>query len=118
MILIGARPAIGPRVNLQPTFPFRAAVAKEAPRPPALEAPAAPHAHLLHVRKFEGTVYPAAATPARRPHIPVRMIIERNENKGLRHASNPKCAQMMKIARAVEKKRRKFAANFLIELFN
>ena len=45
--LSGGRPAIRPTINLQPSLPFRAPIAEESPRPPALEVPAAPHAHFF-----------------------------------------------------------------------
>jgi hypothetical protein len=86
---IGGRPAIRPGVDLQSSGPFRATIAEQPARPPALEIPAAPHAHFFHEWQFERPIHPAATAPVRRTHIPIRMIVERDQNEWLRHPARP-----------------------------
>jgi low affinity Fe/Cu permease len=116
--LVRARAALSPTIDLQPSLAFRPAIAEKSPRPPTLEIPAAPHANLFYLRKFQRPIYPAAATPARRPDVPVRMIIERDKHKWRGHLTHPKRSEMMEIPRAVDKKPREFAADLMIEVFN
>jgi hypothetical protein len=114
----GRRPIVGPRVHFEPTLPLGAPVPKDLVRPPAFEIPAAPHAHPLHVRKFESAIYPAAATPFRRTDVPIRVIIERNKHERFGHPTHPERGKMMEIPGAINKKPRKLAADIVIEVFN
>jgi len=60
----------------------------------------------LHLRQFESTIDPAAASPTRGADIPVRMIVEGHEHERLGKPANPEAAQVMEIAGAINKKRR------------
>ena len=97
---------------------FGAAVPKKLTRPPALEISATPNTETPHLRKLQRTIDPTAATPFRRSHIPVRMVIERDDNDRLADLPNPECGQVMKIARAVEQKWRKAAFEFAIKFLD
>ncbi len=92
------RALIRPRMH----FEFSGALGEEIPekqvRPPAFKISAAPNADALHVRQFQRPIYPTAATPFRRTHIPIRVIVERNNDNWPREAPNPKRAQKMKVA--------------------
>ena len=101
------RTIVGPWVDFEVAFTFGAAVPKKLTRPPALEISATPNTETPHLRKLQRTIDPTAATPFRRSHIPVRMVIERDDNHRLAEAPNPECGQVMKIAGAVEQKWRK-----------
>jgi hypothetical protein len=105
-------------MNFEFASALGAAIAKNIVRPPAFEITAAPHAHSLDVRKFQGAIDPAAATPSWRANIPIRMIIERNDDDGLRDSPNPKRAQIMKIARAIKDKRRKARFKLAVKLID
>ena len=111
------RPAICPRMEFEPSLPFRPAIAEKSARPPALEISAAPHAYFFHMRQFERPIYPAAATPARRPDVPVRMVVERDNYEWLGYLADPKGGEMMEIPGPVEDERRqrllRFAVKFL-----
>ena len=83
-----------------------AVIAKNIVRPPAFEIAAAPNAHALDVRKFQRAIDPAAAAPFWRADVPIRMIVERNDDDGLRNSPNPKRAQIMKIAGPIKQEGR------------
>ena len=117
-VLVHARPVICPRMNLQLPSPLRAPVPENIPRPPAFEISAAPNADFLNEAQFEGPVHPAAATPAGWPHIPVRMIIEGNENERLNQTAHPERREMMKIARAVNHERRHPGTELAVKFFD
>ena len=110
------RPLIGPGMNFQTAGAFRAAISKKLSWPPALKIAAAPNADAPHMRELERTIDPTAAGPFGRPHVPVRMIVQRNDNHGLRHSPDPKRSQMMKVARAVKQKGREPRLKFAVEL--
>ena len=93
-------------MNLQLPGPFRAKVPENISRPPAFEISAAPDAGLLELLNLQGAIDPAAASPLRRPHIPIGMIIEGNEDEWFGQSPNPKSAQMMKVAGTENEKRR------------
>src|SRR6267143_3682694 len=82
-------------------------------RPPTFEVTATPNRDMAHVRQFERPIDPAATAPSRWSHVPIGMIIKGYQGKRVTDATQPKCAQMMKIARAVKNKvaesRRDFA---------
>jgi len=105
-------------VNFELSGSLGPAIAKELPWPPALEISATPNADLLELRNLEGAIHPAAASPSRRAHVPIRMVIERDEHERLRQASNPKRTQMMKVARAIDEKRREAWAEFVEKSFD
>ena len=75
-------PIVCPRMHFKNTGAFRAAIAKNLVRPPAFKIPAAPNAHAAHMRKFQRAIDPTTASPFRRAHVPVRMIVERNQTTG------------------------------------
>src|SRR4051794_9697726 len=56
--------------------------------------------------------------PARRTPIPIRVIVEGDEHKGLRYSPQPERAQVMKIARAIEDKARELSRESLHEVFD
>ena len=98
--LCARRPIIRPGMDRQRPSAFRFAIAKNLMRPPAFEISATPDRDLPDVRQFQCAIDPAAATPARRANIPIRMIIKRDYGDGLIDISNPQGAEMVKIARA------------------
>ena len=105
-------------MDLQLCCPFRATIAEQPCRPPALEIPAAPDAHFFQQGKLEGPIYPTATTPARRAHVPIRMIVERNKNEGLSQAAGPKRREMMEVPGAVKNERGEVAAHIVVEGFD
>ena len=105
-------------MNLKIAIALRAAVPENLRRPPALEISAAPNADQLHMRKFERAIDPTATAPFRRAHIPIGVVIERDDNHRLAEASNPEGSQVMKIAGAVEQKGRKLRFELAIKFFN
>ena len=66
---------------------FSATIPKNLVWPPAFEIAAAPNCHMLDLRKFQCAIDPTTASPFRRAHIPVRMIVERNEHDGSSNAA-------------------------------
>ena len=76
-------------MDFEPALAFRATVAEESRRPPALEVSTTPHLYFFHPRKFERAIHPAAATPARRAHVPVRMVIEGDKDERFAQPPNP-----------------------------
>ena len=85
------RPIIRPRVHFKFARAFRATISENLVRPPAFEIAAAPHAHELHVRKFERAINPTSAAPFRRPNVPVGMIVERNHDNGFSKRTQAQC---------------------------
>src|SRR6266516_3170811 len=75
------RPIICPRVHSKNPCSFSATVAEDLVRPPTFEVASAPTADAAHLWKFQCAVHPAATAPFRRAHIPIRMIVERNEHE-------------------------------------
>jgi len=96
------RPIVRPRMHFQYSFAFGAATPKDLPRPPAFKISTAPDRDMLDLWQFHRAVQPPAATPLRRSHIPVRVIIKRDKDEWLLHPSHPKRAQMMEITRTEE----------------
>jgi len=99
-------PLIRPGVNVENARSFCATVAEKLVRPPAFKISAAPNCDVLYVGKFQRAIDPTAATPFRRAHIPVRMIVEGNKCDRVRDPSEPERSQIVEITRAVEQKRR------------
>src|SRR5207248_5761001 len=97
---------------------FAGAIRKNIVRPPALEIPATPNCDALDRRKLERPVDPSAATPFRRANVPVRVIIKRNQNDGFTQSPQPKRAEIMEIARAVENEWPNFLSEFAVEFFD
>ena len=116
--LCARRPIVRPRMDGQRPSAFRFAIAKDLTRPPALKISASPNCRLSDVRQFQCTIDPAAATPAWRANIPVRMIIKRNQRDRLGGSSKPKSGQMMKVARAVKNESAEMRLDFAIKLFD
>ena len=75
------RSIVGPWMDLEVAFTFGTPVPKKLTRPPALEISATPDAYSFDVWHLQCAIDPTATSPLRRAHIPVRMIIERNENE-------------------------------------
>src|SRR5205823_421438 len=75
------RPIVCPRVDLKNSSAFGATVTENLVRPPAFEIPTTPNADATHLSKFQCAIDPTTASPFRRTHIPIRMIVERNEHE-------------------------------------
>src|SRR5207237_754272 len=58
------------------------------------------------IRQLQCAIDPTAASPIGRAHIPVRMIIERNENERSSNATQSKRCQIVEVTRSVEQERR------------
>lgn len=112
------RSLIGPGMNFQTAGAFRAAISKKLPRPPALKISTTPNADALHMWQFEHAIDPTAATPFRRAHVPVRVIVQRHDNHRLRRPPDPKRSQMMKVTGSVKQKGRETRLKFAVELVN
>src|SRR5205085_9324273 len=70
------RPIIRPWVHHEHAGAFRFAIPEKLMRPPALEIPATPNRDLPDMRQLQRAINPGAATPARRTHIPIGVIVE------------------------------------------
>src|SRR4029077_8726478 len=98
---------------------FRATIAEKLVRPPTFEIAAAPNTRKPYIGKFQCAVHPCATSPFRRPHVPVGMVIERDENYLVGNRTHPERCQVVKVARAVEQEgRREFPSPLPIELFD
>src|SRR5439155_25669071 len=75
------RPIICPRVHFKNPCSFSATVAEDLVRPPAFKVTATPNTDATDLCKSQCAVHPATAAPFRRAHIPIRMIVERNEHE-------------------------------------
>ena len=117
-ILIGWRSTVRPRMNLKFPRAFRSPVSEQISRPPAFEIPATPDAGLLQAFNFQGAIDPAATSPARRAHVPIGMVIERNENKWIGQSPNPERTEMMKITGTVNEKWRNLRTELAIEFLD
>src|SRR5207244_8517092 len=96
------RAIISPRMHLMNPCSLRSTIAKKLMRPPAFKISPTPNADAAHVRKFQRAIHPSAAAPFRRAHVPVRVIVEGDDNDRIGNASQPERRQIMKIARAVK----------------
>jgi len=74
-----------PRMYFKCARAFSATIAENLVRPPAFEITATPNAHTSHMWKFQCAIHPATASPSWRTHIPIRMIIERNDHNRFRN---------------------------------
>src|SRR5438034_3276278 len=111
------RPSIRPWMNVKNACSLRATVAEQLVRPPAFKISTAPNCDVLHLGKFQCAIQPSAAAPSRRPHVPVRVIVEGDNGDRLGDTPNPKRSQIMKIAGAEEQKRgRKLCFIFPVKL--
>ena len=99
-------PIVCPRMHFKNSGAFRATVAENLVRPPTFEIAAAPNTRQPYIWKFQCAVHPSATGPFRRPHIPIGMIIERDEDDRFGNRTQSKRCQMMKVAGAVEQERR------------
>ena len=115
---IFSRTFISPGMDFKPPCALAAAVGKEIVRPPALEISASPNCDVLDVRELKGAIDPAAAAPFRRTHVPVRMIIKRNQNDWPAQPTKPKRTEIMEIARTVENERRNLLSEFVVEFLD
>jgi hypothetical protein len=105
-------------MNLKPSCAFTGPICKNVMRPPTLEISAAPDRDMLDLRKLKRAIDPSAASPFRRTHIPIWMIIERNQNDGVIQPTKPKRAEIMEIARAIENEWRDLASEFAVEFLD
>jgi hypothetical protein len=112
------RAIVGPGMNFEPAFAFTSAIRKNIVRPPALEISAAPDCNVLNVRELKRAVDPSATAPFRRTNVPVRVIIKRNENDWFIQPPKPERAEVMKVARAIKNKRRKFLIEPAVEFLD
>lgn len=106
---LAARSAlVRPSMHFKPAVSQREMIGKNAVRPPVFQAAQTPHARQRKVRsQLQCAVDPAAARPARRSDIPVRMIVEGDERDCLvRESAQPKRGQVMEITRAKGQKAR------------
>ena len=101
-LLIFGRPIVCPRMHFKNSSAFSATVPKNLVWPPAFEITAAPNCRMLDLRKFQRAIDPATTSPSRGAHIPIRMVVERNEHDWLSNAAQSKRGQIMKVARAVK----------------
>src|SRR5262249_51466619 len=99
------RPIVRPRMHFKNSGAFSATVAENLVWPPAFEIGTAPNCHMLDVREFQCAIDPTAASPFRRAHIPIRMVVERNEHDRSTNVAQSKRGQIMKIARPIKQER-------------
>src|SRR5262249_30395201 len=71
-----------PRMDFKNSGAFGATIAKKLVRPPTFEISAAQNTRKPYIWKFQCAIHPSATGPFRRSHIPIRMIIERDEDDG------------------------------------
>src|ERR1700736_832922 len=122
--LIRGGSMVSPWMHFQTSLSFGSPISENLTRPPAFKIPAAPHAHLLNLRQLKRPIDPSAAGPLRRPNIPVRMIIKRDNGEGLSpsrtssDSANPQCSEIMEIPGAVHDEVGKLWLNFLKEAFD
>src|SRR4051812_26129348 len=105
-------------MHFQLAASFGAPVPEKLVRPPALEIPATPNADLLQRRQFEGAINPAAAGPARRALIPIRMVIERNQDERPVQPAEPERGQMVEIAGTIDDEGRQLRTNLAIKFLD
>ena len=106
-------------MHIKKSGAFRAAIAENLIWPPAFKIAATPNTRAQHIWEFQRAIDPSTAGPFRRPHIPIRMVVERNENDRFGDAAQPEGGQIMKIPRSIQQKRRREIALVLaIELFD
>src|SRR2546429_9098431 len=110
------RPIIRPWVHHEHAGAFRFAIPEKLMRPPALEIPATPNRDLPDMRQLQRAINPGAATPARRTHIPIGVIVEGNERDRFVRRSKPQPGQMMKVTRAIKDKFRELRFDLAIKL--
>ncbi len=70
------RPIVCPRMHFKNPRPFSATIPENLVRPPAFEIAATPNTHAPYMWKFQCAIDPTTASPSRRTHIPIRMIVE------------------------------------------
>jgi len=95
-----------PRMNIQDVCAFGPTVTENLVGPPALEISATPDAYSFDAWQLQCAIDPTATSPLWRAHIPVRMIIERNENERSSNATQSKSRQIVEVTRSVEQERR------------
>ena len=100
------RPIVCPRMHFKNARTFSTSVAENLVWPPTFEIAATPNAHASHVCELQCAIHPAAASPLGRAHIPIRMIVERDEDDWFGDAAKSQRRQIMEIAGSVEQERR------------
>ena len=101
------RPIVCPRMHFKNSGAFRATIAENLVRPPTFEIAATPNTRKPHIWKFQCAIHPSTTGPFRRPHIPIRMIIEGDEDDRFGNRTQSERCQMVKIAGAIEQERRR-----------
>src|SRR5215472_15050012 len=89
------RPIVCPRMNFKNSGVFRTTVAEDLMWPPTFKIVAAPDTRKPYIWKFQCPVHPSTTGPFRRPHIPIRMVIESDEDDGFGNGSYSKGSQIM-----------------------
>src|SRR5580700_10958378 len=112
------RTIIGPGMNFQVAVALSAAVGENVVGPPAFKISATPYRNVLQLLELQRAIDPAAAGPCRRPNVPVRMIVERNQGEWLRDSAKPERAQVMEVARAIQEEWRDALRELLVKLFD
>ena len=79
-LLVFAWSIVCPRMHFKNPGAFSAAVTEDLVRPPTFEISAAPNCYVLDLREFQPAIDPATASPFRGAHIPIWMIVERNQH--------------------------------------
>ena len=72
---------VSPGMNFELAVSLRPTVRKNVVRPPAFKISAAPDRNVPQLFELKRAIDPAAASPFRRANVPVRMIIERDQEE-------------------------------------
>lgn len=96
---------VRPWMHFECASALRTAVSQNVVWPPTFETPTTPDRNMLHLLDLERAIDPTTARPFRRRDRPIGMIVEGNEDEGLKDATNQQSAQIMKVAGAVERER-------------
>jgi len=94
-----------PGMHFKNSGAFRTTIAKDPMGPPTFEIAAAPNTREPYIWEFQCAVHPSATRPLRRPHIPIGMIIERNEDDRSGNRTQSERRQVVKVAGPVEQER-------------
>src|SRR5262249_30240029 len=80
-------PIVCPRMNFKNSGAFRTTVAEDLMRPPTFKIVAAPDTRKPYIWQCQCPVNPSTTRPFRGPHIPIRMVIEGDEDDGFGNGS-------------------------------
>jgi hypothetical protein len=107
-----------PRSDPQAPGAASGSITPQAPRKTALKVSATPNSDPLYQRVLQCPVNPRATRPLRRPHHPIRMIIERQYYERFFYLSDKNRRQVMKISGPRKDERPKNVAKFCVKLFD